>query len=942
MRPRKGRVVAPFSAPELGDELLELDGGPEGSSPPTTHRNGQRQTCLLLLLPLVAAQSTASNISLGSTITASDNAKPWLSPSHDFAFGFHQLENKDLFLLAIWYYKIPSRTIVWYANGDNPVLRRSKVELTTDRGLVLSDPNDQVIWRSDFATGEVAYATMNDTGNFVVYSTGSQQLWESFENPTDTLLPTQVMDRNHFLSSRHKEHNFSKGRFQFRLLEDGNAVLNTINLQSNFPYGAYYISGTSDAENSSNSGYQVMFDQDGLFYILRKNNQRYSLSSEDVVPSAEHYHRVTLNFDGALTLSYYPKKFTGSTENWTVIKTFPDNICITAFQDMGSGTCGYNSICILKAENRPTCKCPPGYSLSDANDEYGNCQPDFMQGCEADAKSSAEDLYNLVELQNTDWPTSDYELISPCSSLKECKTYCLQDCLCIVAVFNDKGCWKKTLPLPYGRQDIQVNSISILKVRKSEFALKNPPMPVSYIKKNQKSLINLVSVLLGSCVLVGMLCMGSFFLYHKKITRNHINKIGARSSSRYFNYNELEEATDGFKEELGRGSFGIVYKGAIKTDSQDPTGVAVKKLDRVVQDRDKEFRTEVSVIAQKHHKNLVKLLGYCDEGQYRILVYEYLSNGTLASFLFGDLKPSWNQRTQIALGIARGLFYLHEECSPQIIHCDIKPQNILLDDYYEARISDFGLSKLLGISQSYTNTAIRGTKGYVAPEWFKTVPVTVKVDVYSFGVLLLEIICCRRNVAMDNGAVEKTILVDWACDCFFEGTLDALVENDAEALSDKMKLESFKVCYYLLLLVALFQFNILQSNSDNASEQLTQLVAAGIGVDVCLLVGSSYRLLGMLGCAWDKGSRLAWGRVSEEVGVVCMLVMGLVHGRWCVPECWTSGMVQEQTWEIGAYGICVGDSKVAWRHAGDVTWLLGVGVKLGRPVGFAGCKLEHG
>ncbi|XVF18662.1 hypothetical protein REPUB_Repub11eG0042200 [Reevesia pubescens] len=754
---------------------------------------------LLLLLPLVVAQSSASNadIRLGSTLTASDNAKPCVSPSNDFALGFHQLQNKDLFLLAIWYYKLPSHTIVWYANGGNPVSRRSKVKLTVDRGLVLSDPNDQVIWRSDFATGEVGYARMNDTGNFVVYSGSDEPLWESFDNPTDTLLPTQVMDKNHLLSSRHKENNFSKGRFQFRLLEDGNAVLNTINLQSNFAYVAYYISGTRDAENSSNSGYQLMLDQDGSFYILRRNNQTYSLSPDYMVRSAEYYYKVTLNFDGVLTLSSLPRRFNGNSENWTVIKTFPDNICITAFGELGSGTCGFNSICTLKDDQRPECKCPQGYSLSDANDEYGNCQADFMQGCEADSQSSPKDLYNLVELQNTDWPTSDYELISPCS-LEDCKAYCLQDCLCIVAVFNENGCWKKALPLPYGRQDRQVSSTSFLKVRKEEFAFKIPQIPFSYIKKNQNnSLIILVSVLLGSSVfvnfvLIGVLCMGSVFLYHKKITRNHRIKNGIQSSLRYFNYKELEEATSHFTEELGRGSFGIVYKGVIKTDSQDPTGVvAVKKLDRVVEDRDKEFRTEVSVIAQTHHRNLVKLIGYCDEDQYRMLVYEYLSNGTLASFLFGDLKPSWNQRTQITLGIARGLFYLHEECSPQIIHCDIKPQNILLDDYYEARISDFGLSKLLGINQSYTNTAIRGTKGYVAPEWFKTVPVTVKVDVYSFGVLLLEIICCRRNVAMDIDAVGKPILTDWACDCFLEGTLDALVHNDAEALSDKVRLQRF-------------------------------------------------------------------------------------------------------------------------------------------------------
>ncbi|XVE68512.1 hypothetical protein DITRI_Ditri09bG0074000 [Diplodiscus trichospermus] len=752
----------------------------------------------MLLLPLVVAQTTNGNISPSTTITASDDSKPWLSPSNEFAFGFHQLETKDLFLLAIWYYQIPSPTIVWYANYGKPVPRRSKVELTTDRGLLLSDPNGEEIWRSDFDTGEVDYAQMNDTGNFVVYSASSQALWQSFQNPTDTLLPTQVLNRRGLLSSRHRENNFTKGRFQFRLLEDGNAVLNTINMESNFAYVAYYISGTYDAENSSNSGYQVRFDQNGSFYILRTNNQRYSIFSEDVGSSADYYHRVTLNFDGVLTLSLYPKKSTGSTENWTDIRTIPDNICTTAFRDMGSGTCGFNNICVLKPDNRPKCECPVRYSLSDANDEYGNCQANFMHGCEADAQSSPEDLYDLLELENTDWPTADYELISPCNSLEDCKTYCLQDCLCTVAVFNDKGCWKKALPLPYGRRDKQWNSVAIFKVRKPEFALKNPPpMPSLHFKRKQNSLIIPISVLLGSSVFVnfvfvGMLCMGSFFLCHKKITRNYINKNGMQSSSlRCFSYKELEEATGGFKEELGRGSFGIVYKGAIKTDSQDPIGVAVKKLDRVAQESDKEFRTEVSVIAQKHHKNLVKLLGYCDEGQCKMLVYEYLSNGTLASFLFGDVKPSWKQRTQIALGIARGLLYLHDECNPQIIHCDIKPQNILLDDYYEARISDFGLSKLLGINQSYTDTAIRGTKGYVAPEWFKTVPVSVKVDVYSFGVLLLEIICCRRNVEMDDVDPKKAILTDWACDCFFEGSLDALFDNDAEALSDKMMLERF-------------------------------------------------------------------------------------------------------------------------------------------------------
>lgn len=168
---------------------------------------------------------------------------------------------------------------------------------------------------------------------------------------------------------------------------------------------------------------------------------------------------------------------------------------------------------------------------------------------------------------------------------------------------------------------------------------------------------------------------------------------------RYFTYKELIEATQGFNEELRRRSCGIVYKG--KTNHAGGPVLAVKVLDRVFNDKEKEFKAEVKVIGQTHHRNLVRLLGYCDEGLHRLLVYEYLNNGTLASFLFGDdVKPSWQQRSHIALGIAGGLVYLHEECSTQIIHCDIKPQNILLDEYYNAQISDFGLAKLLNQTQA--------------------------------------------------------------------------------------------------------------------------------------------------------------------------------------------------------------------------------------------------
>ncbi|KAJ0612322.1 putative protein kinase RLK-Pelle-SD-2b family [Helianthus annuus] len=148
---------------------------------------------------------------------------------------------------------------------------------------------------------------------------------------------------------------------------------------------------------------------------------------------------------------------------------------------------------------------------------------------------------------------------------------------------------------------------------------------------------------------------------------------------------------------------------------------------------------------------------------------------TMIPTLFGEERPSWNQRSNIALYIAKAISYLHEGCRTQIIHCDIKPQNILLDDCYSAHISDFGLAKLLAMNQSFTNTGIRGTKGYVAPEWFRNTPVTVKVDVYSYGVLLLEIISCHKSVKdNESGDEYGVILTDWVWDCYQDKTLEAL------------------------------------------------------------------------------------------------------------------------------------------------------------------------
>lgn len=373
----------------------------------------------------------------------------------------------------------------------------------------------------------------------------------------------------------------------------------------------------------------------------------------------------------------------------------------------------------------------------------------------------------------------------------QCREACLGDCFCAVAIFKDGGCWKKKLPLSNGRMDPRVEGKALIKVRKISSNSPLAPPNSSGMKKEQGTLVLITSVLLGISgffnFLLSAVVLGIYFSNHKKVGKGQSYSSLIGTNLRSFTYKELEEITNGFKEELGRGSSSTVYKGRMASDSIN--FVAVKRLDRVVKEAEKEFKNEVTTISRLYHKNLVRLLGYCEEGPNWLLVYEFMSNGSLTNFLFSNPRPDWNQRAQIAFGIARGLMYLHEECGTQIIHCDIKPQNILLDNFYTAKISDFGLAKLLKTNQTQTTTDIRGTKGYVAPEWFRDMVLTAKVDVYSFGVLLLEIICCRNNYEPDLDNEGNAILTDWVYGWFKEGRVDMLVANDEEAMSDIRRLE---------------------------------------------------------------------------------------------------------------------------------------------------------
>ncbi|KAM7263909.1 hypothetical protein ACFE04_001592 [Oxalis oulophora] len=236
----------------------------------------------------------------------------------------------------------------------------------------------------------------------------------------------------------------------------------------------------------------------------------------------------------------------------------------------------------------------------------------------------------------------------------------------------------------------------------------------------------------------------------------------SNNSAQTFSFHELAKATRNFKPEccLGGGGFGRVYKGHLECINQV---VAVKQLDRKGLQGNREFLVEVVMLTKLHHPNLVNLIGYCTDGDQRLLVYEYMPLGSLEDHLYAARKRlDWITRMKIAAGAARGLEYLHDEANPPVIYRDLKCANILLGEGYHAKLSDFGLAKLGPVDDnSHVTTRVMGTYGYCAPEYALTGKLTLKSDVYSFGVVLLELITGRRAIENAKGARERN-LVAWA------------------------------------------------------------------------------------------------------------------------------------------------------------------------------------
>jgi hypothetical protein len=715
---------------------------------------------LFLLHSCVRASSRDHTLSTGSSLSVEDNARSFLvSPDATFSCGFLQAGD-NAFYFSIWFTASKNRTAVWTANPGAPVNGRlSRISFSGDGKLVLADANGTIVW--DTKTGgnkQHLTVSLNDTGNLAITdpSTG-RALWQSFDWPTDTLLPSQVLSKDTILTAAYFTLRYDSDNV-LRLLYDGP---DTASAYWPSPGIDVYTSGRTNY-NSSRIG---VLDDTGAF--LSSDGLHFQ-ASDLGAPGVKR--RLTIEQDGNLRL-YSLLKATG---DWAVTWVALNQPCSV------HGLCGKNAVCEYQPYLR--CSCMPGYEMADRRDWRKGCKPTFSVPAANgnNCSQGVPEQFTFLEVPHADF--YGYDLwFNQSITFEDCMNLCLKLCACTAFSYRTNGlgnCYPKGDLFNGYRTSSFYGSIYLKlpsKVNASASAL--PLVSVAggsglACERNGSSRRTIVpgyadmygrpgsgpkwTYFLSFAAVLGFLellfvAAGWWFLSSHQSIPSSMEagyRLVMATQFRRFSYRELKNATGNFKEELGRGGSGVVYRGVLDKG----TVVAVKKLTDVQVQGEEEFWAEVAVFGRINHINLVRIWGFCSEGKHRMLVYEYVENESLDRHLFGThiigRSLSWAERFRVALGAARGLAYLHHECLEWVIHCDVKPENILLTRDLDAKIADFGLAKLSGrdaaASDGVQLSHMRGTTGYMAPEWALGQPVDAKVDVYSYGIVLLEIVIGTR------------------------------------------------------------------------------------------------------------------------------------------------------------------------------------------------------
>ncbi|XP_020421361.1 G-type lectin S-receptor-like serine/threonine-protein kinase LECRK1 [Prunus persica] len=748
-----------------------------------------------------AERNHSNVIELGSSLSPNSNLSSWLSPSGHFAFGFYPQGNG--FAVGIQLVNDPSLTkaeqsiVVWTAQRDGPLVSSNSMLLLTRDGLLLQTEQGKQVPITGNLSIKARSAAMLDYGNFVVYDHRSQVIWQSFDSPTDTILGGQNLNSGMDLVSSVSSTNHSSGRYWLKMQADGNLVSYQINITT--PEASYWNSNTNGDMKLSLTvrGFLVLLPETGT-----GSAHPLATGSDDPRNNRTIIYRATLDADGIFRLYLHNYSVMSRRSRVLIVWSNLHDQCEVR------GVCGFNSYCalIFGKTNKTDCHCYPGFVIN-PNDEFRGCYKNGSDdGCTGNENQRLR--YNMASIDHILWPGDHPYSVVRLEKLQVCSDSCLEDCSCKAVLYINGSCNKYKLPLRYGRTSPGISATGFIKVAATHnLQLHNPTATgnstlVKYETKNSRGLIVILAVSLGciACICFAF-AVSSFTIYVYRLKRykkllDH-TKVGLAEelfSLQSFSYSKLEDVTHGFKDELGRGTFGAVYKGTLSTSNKV---VAVKRLEKVVEEGVREFKAEITTIGRTHHRNLVQLLGFCIEGSRKLLVYEYMSNGSLAHLLFNKavpVRPSWRERVGIVLDVAKAVLYLHEECGVRIIHCNLKPQNILLDHTWTAKISDFGLARLL-IPNDQTEIAIGGEQrsGYLAPEWQKNALISVKSDIYSFGIVLLETVCCRKNIELKVSAPDEMILSSWAYKCFKAGEVYKLVEDDDQNVDLKTLERMIKV-----------------------------------------------------------------------------------------------------------------------------------------------------
>ncbi|XP_077241973.1 receptor-like protein kinase 4 [Tasmannia lanceolata] len=669
--------------------------------------------------------------SLGSVIITPNSTI--LSRNRTFEFGFFCIDSN--WYVGIWYAIIPIRTYVWIANRGNPVknISSATVKLTGKGHLAVTDSAGIPIWLTENNNRAITVELL-ETGNLVLFSHKGKEVWKSFDFPTDTWLPGMNITTHQMITCWKSASDPAPGNYSLRLKPPQYGEFELVFNKSD----PYWSTGNWTGNSFVNVPEMTVPYIYNFIFRNPFTPEAYFVYTETLSPAVTGDGPLLTRFSVDSSGQFKQYTWSPQTENWNMFWSVPSDSCHVY------GLCGNLGFCNGISRSLSPCDCLAGFLPAD---QSGWISGDFSSGCRRERLNQCDngsdvDGDGFLEVGNSVTFNGAVSVLFS-GGLRFCEESCLKNCSCFGLRYNSnssqcENLYGNLLNLRNLTSDSTIGS-SILYVRVSK--------GVGSDKKKKWEMGVFMSGF--SLAVFGMLVLVLVVLRKKKKRRKKDEEsIFPFTNLKIFTYKELQAATRGFSDKLGHGGFGTVFRGELtdSTELGNSAAIAVKRLERPG-GGEREFRAEVCTIGNIQHVNLVRLRGFCSENSHRLLVYDYMPNGPLSVFLRRDGPSlSWDVRFGVAVGTARGIAYLHEECRDCIIHCDIKPENILLDGEFSAQVSDFGLAKLVGRDFSRVMTTMRGTWGYVAPEWISGVAITAKADVYSYGMTLLEIIGGRRNV----------------------------------------------------------------------------------------------------------------------------------------------------------------------------------------------------